>query len=264
MSTEESKNKIKKPKLNLPFNDKKGDMGEWAFDHRTALCVTVIAYLVFAIFFVCSKIFVGEAQHTQGFYIDLEDISKLEEIRDKLEEEVAEKEEFDWSSVSNQRSNENSLDQSVVDDRGTNTAELSNDASKAQEAMEANRKAYEDAINQIAEDRENSRKQGQEEAKERRDIKRQGNVTVSYSFDNPVRHAQNLVVPAYQCQGGGEVVITAHLDQKGRVVKAEVARGGDRCMQETALKAAKGSTFNVAASAPNPHSGTISYIFIPQ
>ncbi len=265
MSSEQDKNKIRKPKLKLPFTDKKSDVGEWAFDHRIGLCITVIAYLLFAIVFVCSKIFVGEGQHTQGFYIDIEDISKLEELRDKLEQEVAQKEEFDWSSVSNQRSNESSLEQRVTDDRGTNTAELDNEAARAQEAMEANRQAYQDAINKIEQEREEGRKQGSEEnRKEQRDVKRQGNVTVSYSFVNPVRHAQNLIVPAYQCQDGGEVVIEVQLDQKGRVTAAKVARGGDKCMQETALSAAKRSTFNAASDAPNPHTGTISYIFIPQ
>ncbi|MFR9523067.1 MAG: energy transducer TonB [Rikenellaceae bacterium] len=264
MSIQEPKKDIRKPRLRLPFTDKKTDMGEWAFDHRAGLCITVIAYLLFAIVFVCSKIFVGAPQHTQGFYVDLNDLAALQELRDRLQEEVQEREEFDWGSVSNRASNEESLDERVIDDRGTNTAELNDDAAKAQEAMEANRKAYQDAINSIEKEREESRKRGEAEGGERRDIKQKGNVTVSYSFSSPVRHAQELVVPAYQCQGGGEVTVKAQLDQKGRVIKAEIAKGGDKCMQETAIKAAKGSTFNTSESAPSPHTGTITYIFIPQ
>ncbi len=263
MASEESRKEIRRPKIKLPFTDKKSDMGEWAFDHRIGLCVTVIVYLVMAIVFVSAKIFVGSEPKSQGFMIDLQDLSALEELRDKLQEEVEQKQEFDWSQVSNKASNDNSLDERVVDDRGTNTAALNDEAARAQEAMEANRKAYQDAINNIAEERERSREK-QEESGERRDIKRKGNVTVSYSFADPVRHAQNLVVPAYQCQGGGEVVLKAQLDRQGKVIKVEVVRGGDRCMQETATKAATSSNFNVAADAPQPHIGTITYIFIPQ
>ncbi len=264
MSQQEIKKDIRKPKLKLPFTPKKSDLGEWAFDHRVGLCITVIAYLLFAIVFVSSKIFVGAEQHTQGFYIDLQDLAALEELRDKLQEEVAEKQEFDWNSVSNKASNELSLDQRVQDDRGTNTSQLNDEAAKAQEAMEANRKAYQDAINSIEAEREQSRNKGNEGESERRDIKQKGNVTVSYSFASPVRHAQDLIVPAYQCQGGGEVVVNAWLDNSGRVTKAEIAQGGDKCMQQTALKAAKGSRFNTSSDAPSPHSGTITYIFIPQ
>ncbi len=130
--------------------------------------------------------------------------------------------------------------------------------------MEENRKAYEEAINSIEEQREQSRNESHEEQSEHRDIRRKGNVTVAYSFADPVRHAQELVVPAYRCEGGGEVVVEAQLDPQGKVIEVEIVRGGDRCMQETALSAAKGSRFNVAADAPLRHIGTITYIFIPQ
>ncbi len=263
MATPKSKKEIKAPKLRLPFTEEKVDMGVWVFNHRIGLCVTVIVYLLVAIAFVSAKIFVGADQHTQGFYIDLQDVATLEEIRDELQKQV-EEQELDWASVSNRTSNELSLDQRVVDDRGTDASQLNNEAAKAQEVMEANRQAYLDALNKIEEEREESRKEGSGESRERRDIKQQGNVTVSYSFADPVRHAQELVVPAYQCQGGGEVVVAAQLDRQGKVIKAEIRRGGDNCMQETALRAARRSSFNVATDAPEPHTGTITYIFIPQ
>ncbi|MFI3280096.1 MAG: energy transducer TonB [Rikenellaceae bacterium] len=260
MSTQQNR----KPKLRLPFNDKKTDMGEWAFDHRAGLCITVIAYLLFAITFVSAKIFVGGEHHSQGFYIDLEDIQALEELKEIKEQEIAQKEEFDWGSVSNSASNEYSLEQQAINSTGENEAALNNEADRAKEIMEANRQAFEDALNKIEADRQATIDASQEGSTERRDVKQQGNVTVSYAFANPVRHAQNLIVPAYQCQGGGEVVIAAQLNQQGKVVKAEVSRGGDKCMQETALRAAKASTFNTAENAPESHSGTITYIFIPQ
>ena len=53
-------------------------------------------------------------------------------------------------------------------------------------------------------------------------------------------------------------------DERQDSKAARVERGGDECMRETALQAARGSLFNIDASAPARHNGTITYIFIPQ
>ncbi len=266
MSNQESKKEIRKPKLRLPFTPKKWDMGEWAYDHRIGLCSMVIAYLLFAIIFVSAKIFVGSPPHSQGFYIDLEQLEALEKLRDELEEQVKEKqqEEFDWNSVRNRASNENSLDERVVDDRGTSASALNEEAARTQREMEENRKAFEEAINSIEEQRREQQQSEEDSSQQRRDVRQKGNVTVSYSFADPVRHSQRLIVPAYQCEGGGEVVVSVELDPQGKVISSKVSKGGDRCMQETAIKAANSSTFDVNGSAPLRHKGTITYIFIPQ
>ena len=52
MSTQETKPEPRRPKLRLPFDNRREDAGEWAFDHRAGLCVTLIAYLLLAIAFV--------------------------------------------------------------------------------------------------------------------------------------------------------------------------------------------------------------------
>ncbi len=255
----------KDTKLRLPFTNKKQDIGEWAFDHRVGLCITLIAYLVLAIAFVSAKIVVGAKPHTQGIFIELEDISALEELRDRLEEQTQEQNDnFDWSSVRNRSSNETSLDERVKDDRGTDAQELNQQAQEAQEAIDANRKAYEQALDEIAAAREQGSQSDDKEQGERRDVKVQGNVTVSYTFTDPTRHAQHLVVPAYQCQGGGEIVVEVTLNRQGKVERAKVAKGSDRCMSETAINAARHSTFDRNSSAPESQSGTITYIFIPQ
>ena len=43
-----------------------------------------------------------------------------------------------------------------------------------------------------------------------------------------------------------------------------VTEGGDDCMRESALRAARNSLFNIDDSAPARQTGTITYIFIPQ
>ena len=81
MSTQETKPEPRRPKLRLPFDNRREDAGEWAFDHRAGLCVTLIAYLLLAIAFVGAKIVVGGRPAAQGFYIDLQNIagSKLKQ-----------------------------------------------------------------------------------------------------------------------------------------------------------------------------------------
>ena len=78
----------RRPRLNLPFDNRREDAGSWAYDHRVGLCATLIAYLVVMIVFVSSKIVIGQRAQTQGMFIDLQTLSELEEQREQLEEEV--------------------------------------------------------------------------------------------------------------------------------------------------------------------------------
>ncbi len=255
-------NNKKRPRLRLPFEERKTDIGEWAYRHRVGLCVTLIVYLVVAIIFVCSKIVVGTQPHQQGMYIDLNDLAELEEIRDRLQKEVEQKQQFDWKSVQNTTSNENADNDELRDDRGTRMSELNSSAAENQRRMEQNRKEYEQGLAEAEEIRTRKGNDGAED--ESKDRKVKGNVTVSFSLNNPLRHARNLVVPAYRCEGGGEVVVTITVDRSGKVIDAKIKRGGDNCMKQTALSAARASTFDRNGSAPERHVGEITYIFIPQ
>lgn len=266
MSTQETKPRPKRPKLHLPFGTKKEDAGEWAFDHRVGLCVTLIAYLLLAIAFVGSKIIVGGKSSTQGFYIDLQNLEQLAAEKERLEREVRKRQQqdpIDWKSIRNDLSNENAkLDESLRDDRGTNTAALNDAADAAQERMRANREAYEQGLAEAEAIRR--RREQAENANENSDRKVQGRVTVSFSLVDPLRHARHLVVPAYQCEGGGEVVVGITVNRAGEVTHASVTSGGDDCMRETAVRAARSSRFDINDAAPARHTGTITYIFIPQ
>ena len=85
MPTPEPEKRVKRPRLRLPFENRKQDAGSWTYDHRIGLCVTLIAYLVLMIAFVSSKIVVGRKPHAQGMYIDLQTLAELEQERDRLE-----------------------------------------------------------------------------------------------------------------------------------------------------------------------------------
>ena len=251
--------------LRLPFDNRREDIGSWAYDHRVGLFITIIIYLIIGIGFFASKIVIGRKVSQQGMYIDLQTVEMLEKERDRLAEEVRRaNQKIDWSKIRNTSSNENALNENLADDRGTKTAELNSDAEAVEARMRANREAYERGLKDAkrAGERTEESKSSSDNANSDRKVK--GSVTVSFSFKNPVRYSRYLVKPAYRCEGGGEVVVKAVIDRTGKVLSAVVVSGGDECMRQTAISAAKGSTFDHNSDAPAKQEGTITYIFIPQ
>ena len=251
--------------LRLPFDNRKEDIGSWAYDHRVGLFVTIIIYLLIGIGFFASKIVIGRKVSQQGMYIDLQTVEMLEKERDRLAEEVQRaNQKIDWSKIRNTSSNENALNENLADDRGTKTAELNSDAEAVEARMRANREAYEKGLKDAKKAGERSDNKKDNSKNTNSDTKAKGSVTVSFSFKNPVRYSRYLVKPAYRCEGGGEVVVKATIDRAGKVISAVVVSGGDECMRQTAISAAKGSTFDHNSDAPAKQEGTITYIFIPQ
>ncbi len=255
---------VRRPRLHLPFDGSRSDAGTWAYDHRVGLCVTLILYLVLMIVFVSSRIVVGRKPSTQGMYIDLQTLAELEAERNRLQEQVKQRtdNDLDWRSVRNRASNENALNENLRDDRGSNAAGINSAAAEAQERMRANREAYEQGL--AEEEAIRRRPQEEQAAGERQDARIKGTVTVSFSFVDPVRTSRHIEIPAYLCEGGGEVVVEATVDRGGRVIGTRVRSGGDDCMREAALRAAELSIFNIDNAAPARQQGTITYVFIPQ
>lgn len=251
--------------LKLPFDNRREDIGTWAYDHRIGLCVTLIIYLLLGIGFFASKIVIGRKVSQQGMYIDLQDLEMLERERDRLAEEVRRaNQNIDWSKIRNTSSNENALNENLADDRGTNTSALNEDAEAIEQRMRANREAYEKGLREAKRAGERSEQENKEQSQSQGDKRVKGSVTVSFSFTNPVRYSRHLVKPAYKCEGGGEVVVKAVIDRSGKVLSAVVVSGGDEAMRQTAISAAKGSRFDHNNDAPAKQEGTITYIFIPQ
>lgn len=254
-------------RLHLPFENRHKDAGEWAYDHRVGLSVMIICYLVLGIVFVSSKIILNNKPHLQGIYIDLQDLETLAEEKERLEREVEMKQlqaNMDWSSVRNLTSNEALLNENLKDDRGTRTEALNASAREIAEGMESNRAAYEAGLAEAEAILDKGRAKSEDKTTEGQDSKFKGNVTVSFVLKDPVRTKRHLVVPAYRCEGGGEVVVAITVNRGGEVTAAKVVSGGDESMREAALDAAWKSLFNIDMSAPERHNGTITYLFIPQ
>ena len=258
----------RRQRMRLPFDNRKQDAGEWAYDHRIGLSVMVIVYLILAIAFFASKIVIGSRPHMQGIYVDLQTLAELEAEKERLQREIEMKQQddIDWSAVRNRMSNDALLNENLKDDRGTNTSEINESAKDIAAGMAANRAAYEAGLAEAKSILEAEREKPTDGGKSSKgqDAKYKGGVTVRYSFKDPVRTKRDLVIPAYKCEAGGQVEVAVVLNQGGEVVSARVISGGDERMKEEALKAARASLFNIDNTAPARHSGTITYTFIPQ
>ena len=258
----------RRQRMRLPFDNRKLDAGEWAYDHRIGLSVMVIAYLVLAIAFFASKIVIGSRPHMQGIYVDLQTLAELEAEKERLQREIElkQQQDIDWSAVRNRMSNDALLNENLKDDRGTNTSEINESAKDIAAGMAANRAAYEAGLAEAKSILEAEREKADDGGKSSKgqDAKYKGGVTVRYAFKDPVRTKRDLVIPAYKCEAGGQVEVAVVLNQGGEVISARVISGGDERMKEEALKAARASLFNIDNTAPARHSGTITYTFIPQ
>ena len=258
----------RRPRMRLPFENKKQDAGEWAYDHRLGLSVMVIVYLILGIVFLSAKILVGKRPHMQGIYIDLQTLEELQAEKERLEREVELKQQsdLDWSKIRNLQSNDAVLNEELKDDRNTNTSQINESAKSIAAGMEANRAAYEAGLAEAQSilNADRSQKDDAKESKKGEDSKYKGGVTVRFEFKNPTRTKRNLVIPAYRAEAGGQVVVAVTLNQGGEVIAARIVSGGDDIMREESLRAARASLFNIDNSAPARHEGTITYTFVPQ
>lgn len=94
-----------------------------------------------------------------------------------------------------------------------------------------------------------------------------GPTNITYYLEN--RHDRYLHVPVYKCLGGGKVVLSIIVDQKGYVVSSDVQevisdRNDPECLIESAKDALVRSRFNTDFKADNRQKGTITYLFVSQ
>lgn len=94
-----------------------------------------------------------------------------------------------------------------------------------------------------------------------------GPTNITYYLEN--RHDRYLHVPVYKCLGGGKVVLSIIVDQKGYVISSDVQeviadRNDPECLIESAKDALVRSRFNTDFKAENRQKGTITYLFVSQ
>lgn len=262
MESQQQKRAPKPPRLNLPFSSKRVDVGVWAYDHRVAILIVVVAYVLFGVAFVAADVVVSRKESQSEIVMDFEDLEALqEELRRAQELNKLLNERYEDSEVSNRISNENALDDRLEDHR-TDAREIYSEADEVQQRVRDNAANY-----ALGLERERQILEEHYEGEKIENRKVRGNVTVSYSLSAPVRHAVKMPVPAYMCEGGGEVIVNIVVNPSGEVVDCRVddaLSARNNCLREAALSKATLTLFNADSSAPARQKGTISYLFIAQ
>lgn len=266
-------------RIMLPFEKrKKGDVGDWVYRHRVGLLVTAILYLLGGILFFSYKIVVYQ-NPASIMYVDLEDPDQIEQLtpeeREKLFEEMMNQ--YD-DPAKNRLSNENSAENNTYNrprnEQNSRIDQINEEARRVQEQLNAGQQAYEAGMNEVEAIKNKPKDSKTDKDKNRKDrendsqnsnTKVQGNVTVR--VDLAGRIVTSWYVPAYQCRGGGTVIVGVTVNRNGEVIQAAVNNitlGAETCIAERAVQAAYATLFNADASAPEKQKGTISYTFVAQ
>ena len=269
---------VRPPRPRLPFEKGPTDLGSWAYEHRVGLCCMIIAYLAFGIVFVSVKIAMNQERVEGAMYIDLTDMQQaLETLQQQVPEQQDEGDDF--SNVKNRISDENGRSESV----GRTTAStagggasssksiadfmegLDEEAAAVAGRVQASQDAF--AKGRREEQEMIARSKAQREAKEgekESGVEQKGSVLISYWL--PGRRDVSLYMPAYQCEGGGEVTVNITVNRNGKVVSASMKESSTNssCINDMAILAARNSRFNVDDTGSDKQSGTITYIFVPQ
>ena len=256
----------RRPRLRLPFDNRRKDPIERIYDSRIGIGVIIVVMTLLVIGFVWAKISLDTDSTNDTIYIDMvdEEVQRTIEERERLEEELQQlQDDVDWRSVQNVVSNENA--EELKDDRGTDMKSLKAEAEQLQNELESGSDEYSAGLSRVEEMKYQHNTSKDDKTKsQKKDGRVKGAVMVSFSLKNPLRHEDKLNIPAYRCERGGEVVVEITVNRAGRVIVARIKSGGDHQMQEVALDAARRSTFDINNSAPERQVGTITYIFIPQ
>jgi tonB family C-terminal domain len=269
---------VRPPRPRLPFEKGPTDLGSWAYEHRVGLCCMIIAYLAFGIVFVSVKIAMNQERVEGAMYIDLTDMQQaLETLQQQVPEQQDEGDDF--SNVKNRISDENGRSESV----GRTTASTAGGGASSSKsiadfmegldeeaaAVAGRVKASQDAFAKGRREEQEmiARSKAQREAKEgekESGVKQKGSVLISYWL--PGRRDVSLYMPAYQCEGGGEVTVNITVNRNGKVVSASMKESSTNssCINDMAILAARNSRFNVEDTGSDKQSGTITYIFVPQ
>ena len=198
-----------------------------------------------------------EIERQQQEMKDMErEIAKMEAIRQRLEEKIAE-------SSTPVRNIAVDRGGPLKDDRGTDAEQLYKDAERLAQELKNGQKsnAFEEKYSDDAVDLGGGGKKDNGKS----DKVYSGPSVLSYTLDG--RKASKLPIPAYRCYAGGEVTVIIVVNPQGVVIGAEVKddiSSTDQCLRNFAVRAARLSKFSQSSTAPARQTGEIVYRFIAQ
>ena len=234
-------------------------------DERPGLYITVIFHLTVIIVLLLYQID-STIRREESFVLDFSKQEEIERRKEEAEfkEDISKRlDELIAAAKSSSTPIRNiAVDASQLkDDRGTDAEQLYKDAERLAKDLKNGQKdaIEEDARNETVE-LPSQNKKDDSKAKEY-----SGPSVVSYTLDG--RKASHLKIPAYRCNGGGDVTVIITVNNGGNVVGAKVMdsiSSPDQCLRNFAVRAARLSKFSASQTAPPNQTGEIVYRFIAQ
>lgn len=250
---------------------RKESAGEWLYNHRRGLIAVLIAFVIGATALLTARynVEIRPTEYIIEFVEEMpsaEEVEKLKRQRDRLQADI-EQRMAALQKVQNRQSNEMAESAGGVTEQMEYDSETKQMMDKIASDMATNRDAYNSGIREAkgkGDGGSGGGSGGKNGSSDRG--KFEGAVTVSYSFEQPVRHHRDLYVPAYKTKSGGVVVVDVWLDRNGTVTAARIASSTNSELNEQALAAAyhRRTLFRIDSSAPQSHRGTITYTFVAQ
>lgn len=233
---------------------------------RVGLYSTLSFHLAILIILLVTTIHSVSSKET-SFVLDFTKQEQLEKEQKEMEIKKDVSKELDQLIAAQSRTKVRNISvdagQRLKDDRFKNPNEVYDDARELQRKLDASRR---EAMRQQSADQDNVDMGGESNDKPADKAPAyQGPSVISWSLEG--RTKQFLPVPAYKGYGSGDVAVAITVNQKGRVIAAQVIAAmscSDTQLQEFALEAARRSRFNASTSAPAKQEGEIVYRFIAQ
>ncbi len=241
--------------------------------HQVGIYVTIIAHLVVVALFLTIKLTTINDQNQPPIVLgyEMEKIADQALLKEEIVKEIAQlKKEIAIGMESSLRntsadiSAESKKDrQPLTDDRNTEANKLYDEARQLQQKLEAGKSNLSKL--EAGEDGDLESK-GFESTPKQGKVVNAGKVLVSYDLGG--RKAFRLPVPAYTCQGGGEVRVSIAVSREGNVTDAKVDAknsSADECLWSSALRSARMSRFQIIENPTSGQTkGVIIYRFVPQ
>lgn len=233
-------------------------------EDKAGLYLTVIVHLAVVIVLLIAGLGYS-VKKENSFVLDFtkyEDLERMQAEARRLQKEAELKESISRKLQEELGGGESEVKSVAVnraalqDDRGTNAEQLYKDAERlAKELQNGYEIPDEEQVTIPSADKNDKKKTS--------DYK--GPSVISYDLGG--RKASHLPIPAYRCNGGGEVKVIISVTPAGEVIAAKVEESessDDACLRSFAIRAARLSRFSAKSDAPAKQTGYIIYSFIAQ
>jgi Gram-negative bacterial tonB protein. len=252
-------------------NQSKG-FKRWIIDHQVGLLGTIVFHLLVLVFVIALKL--NPVKNVKDrIFLEFQEPSTAKVDPAKIVQELLKKtdskaitqsQDNKATTVRNVAVNSNldKLTDKLVDDKFGKSNPVYEEARQLAARMKDNQQLYKKSLEA---EKTPSNQQGQGGGVRSNSEKAyKGASVLSYSVQG--RQGTYLPVPAYLCEGGGDVVVNIVVNQRGVVLDAAISARttASECLFAEALKAAKRSRFTMDEKAPAAQKGSITYRFVAQ